>query len=261
MIFKTQHWKRAFLSSDKLLRLAGQSLRDEYDRFFDERLVASLVVVAAFWMVCLVAWIQKIAGYNPDPRFWTLLSLFVTAYGGFEVFRLRPQLRRLRQRARGDRRVAQILERMRSKGFVALQELPASGFMIDHVIVGPSGVYAIETKSWNAFGSGTIDCQNDTELLLSGRVRDGRALQQARDAAGAIQLQLKDQLREHRPVKGLLVFAGDWTIECQADHLDVDVVAAEELENYLDERQPQLTGREIADICSHLERVAREINL
>jgi hypothetical protein len=67
---------------------------------------------------------------------------------------------------------------------------------------------------------------------------------------------LKDQLQEHRPVKGLLVFAGDWTIQCQADHLDVDVVAADELQDYLDEQQPQLTGREIADICSHLEQAA-----
>lgn len=233
--------------------MAGQSLRDDYDRFFDERLVASFVVVIAFWMVCIVAWIQRMAGHNPDPRFWTLLSLFVTAYGGFEVFRLRPALRRLRERKRGDHRVTQLLERLRSKGFVALHDLAATEFKIDHVIVGPSGVYAIESKSWDPFGSGTIDCQNDNELLLSGRVRDGRALQQAREAAQAAQLILKDQLQEHRPVKGLLVFAGDWTIQCQADHLDVDVVSADELESYLDEQQPQLTGREIADICSHLE--------
>lgn len=241
--------------------MAGQSLRDEYDRFFDERLVASFVVVIAFWMVCLVAWIQKFAGHNPDPRFWTLLSLFVTAYGGFEVFRLRPQLRRLRERRRGDHRVTRLLERLRRKGFVALHDLAANEFRIDHIIVGPPGVYAIESKSWNAFGSGTIDCQGDNELLLSGRVRDGRALHQAREAAHAAQLILKDELQERRPVKGLLVFAGDWTIQCQADHLDVDVVAADELEDYFDDQQPQLTGREIADICAHLERSAREINL
>ena len=257
MIFKTQPWKQAFLSSDKFLRLAGQSLRDEHDRFFDERLVAPFVVVIAFWMVCIVAWIQKIAGHNPDPRFWTLLSLFVTVYGGFEVFRLRPHLRRLRERRRGDHRVIRLLERLRRKGFVALHDLAANRFKIDHVIVGPAGVFAIEAKSWNTFGSRTIDCQNDSELLLAGRIRDGRALQQAREAAAALQLTLKDQLRDHRPVKGLLVFAGDWTVQCQADHLDIDVLAAEEIEDYFDEQQPQLTGREVADICSHLERSAR----
>ena len=256
MVFKAQHWKRAFLSSDKFLLRAGQSLRDEYDRFFDERLVAAFIVVIAFWMVCIVAWIQKIAGHNPDARFWTLLSLFVTAYGGFEVFRLRPALRRLRQRGRSDWRVTQILERMRSKGFVDLDDLPANQLNVGHIVVGPSGVYAIEAKSWNSFGSGTVDCQNDNELLLSGRVRDGRALHQAREAAHAAQLLLKDQLRDHRPVKGLLVFAGDWTIECRPEYLDVDLVAAEDLENYFDEQQPQLTGREIAEICAHLERAA-----
>jgi hypothetical protein len=248
------HWRQAFKLPNNLLRLAGQSLREEYERFFDERFVASLVLMVAFWIVCIVAWIQKIAGHNPDPRFWTLLSFCVTAYGGLQIFRLRPQLRRLHLRKPGERRVAQILERMRSKGFVILNDLPAGAFKTGHVIVGPSGVYIIETKGWDAFGSRVIE-RCDDELLLSGRVRDERALQQTREAARAIQLALKERLREHRPVKGVLVFSGDWTIQCRADHFDVDVVAAEELEDYFDEQQPKLTGKEIANIYSHLERV------
>jgi len=37
----------------------------------------------------------------------------------------------------------------------------------------------------------------------------------------------------------------------------VDVITADQLENYFERQQPELTSKEIADICSHLECSAR----
>lgn len=252
MISKVRNLKQFSAASDKLLHFVGQSLRADYDRLFDDRFVAFLVLMITFWMVCIVAWVQKIAGHNPDPRFWTLLSLFVTAYGGFQIFRLRPQLRRLRK---GERCVDEALDRIRAKGFSVFHDLPAPGFSVDHVVVGPSGVYALETKMRN--GADPIRYQNDNELLLGGKINDNPALRLTRAAAHAVQEELKEKLHEAYWVKPVLVFVGNRPVDQAMGDFSVDVITSNDLEDYFDRQQPEITDTEIAQICSQLERSAR----
>ncbi|MEY2525872.1 MAG: hypothetical protein QOE73_643 [Verrucomicrobiota bacterium] len=255
MAFEKGKLKHVSVLPDKLLRSAGQSLRQEYDRLFDERFIAYFVVVVAFWLVCIVAWVQKFAGLTPGPSFWTLLSLCVTAYGGFQAFRLRPQLRHLRFGEAGERRFAEALDRIRAKGFAVFHNVPANGFNIGYVVVGFSGVYAIETKTRH--GADTIHYQNDNELLLGGKINDSPALRQARGSAYAIHAQLKEHLHEAYWVKPVLVFVGSRRVRQPAGDYSVDVITADGLENYLDRQKPELTSIAVTDICSHLERSAQ----
>ena len=240
----------------KLLRIAGQSLREKAERQFDD-FVPYLMIVFAFWIVCLVEWMQKIVGEHPTPGFWMFLSLLVTCYGGVRAFRLYPQLRNVRLGERGERRVAEILDRIQSKGFVVFHDLPENGSKIGHVVVGSTGIYAIETKAWNAIGSRTIDYQTENEVVLGGRITDRRVLRQVRGSARAVHLQLKEHLHENYWVKPLLVFLGDWRVRRQAGDFVVAVLTADQLEDYFDREQPELTSREIMHIGSHLKRSAR----
>ena len=65
--------------------------------------------------------------------------------------------------AEGEERMARILSLLPSR-YVVFHGVPSrswgGGNDIDHVVIGPSGVYAIETKNW----SGTVKLEND-ELL------------------------------------------------------------------------------------------------
>jgi hypothetical protein len=233
--------------------MAGESQRDQTGRRFDD-FVPYLMIVFAFWIVSLVEWAQKIGGQNPDPRFWTLLSLLITAYGGFQVFRLSPPLRRPHPGQRDDGRVLEILERVVSKGFVIYNDLFKNDSDIDHLVVGPSGIYAIEMKVWNPFGSRTINYRDENELLVGGRITDGRALRHARDAVRALRLSLKEHLHQDYPLTGLIVFVGDWRVNSQGTDVEVPVITGDQLESYLEQQPPQLTTEQIAQICSHLER-------
>jgi hypothetical protein len=250
-----EKWKQATVFPDKILRTAGQSIRQEYDRLFDEKFVASLVVIVAFWIVCLVAWIQKFAGHTPDPGFWTFLSLVVTAYGGFQIFRLRPQLRRLRFGGAGERRVEEALNRVRAKGFAVFHDFVANGHSVDHVVVGTSGVYAIETKT--RVGADVVHYQNDNELLLGGKINDSPALREARGSAYAVHAQLNEQLDQAYWVKPVLVFVGSRQVEQPAGDYSVDVVTADDLESYFDRQAPEMTEADVAYICSYLQRAAQ----
>jgi hypothetical protein len=237
---------------------ARQSRRNEIDRLRDERLLPLLLFMFAFWLVCAVEWTQTIAGTAPDPRFWTLLSLIVTLYGGVQVFRLHGRLGHVATSKQANQKVFEILDRIRSKGFVAFHGLAGTSRNIDHVVVGPTGVYTIESKARS--GSGTIDYRSDDELVFAGRIKDGRPLHQARSSAHAVQTRLNENLDESYRVKALVVFLGDWRVHREREDFSVEVTTADQLEDYFDTQPPELTSKEIAQICSRLN-VWREADL
>lgn len=241
--------------SGQRLQLAGQSLREKSERLFDDRFFPYLLLITfAFWIVCLVEWTQKIAGAHPDPRFWMLMSILLTIYGGSRVYRLYPKLGRLHFGGRRQQNIAEILDRIRAKGFVALHAVSHNGFNVDHIVVGPSGLYAIETKTRT--GSGTIEYRGDQELLLNGRINDSPAVRQARTSAQAAHLHLKERLHECYWVNPLLVFTGEWRVQQSSRDFAIDVIMEDQLEDYFDRQQSELTSAEIAHICSQLERSA-----
>lgn len=71
---------------------------------------------------------------------WFLLSVR-------KIARIRPQLRQAREGLAAELAVAQYLTAAAENGYPVLHDLPADGFNIDHVVIGHSAVFAIETKS------------------------------------------------------------------------------------------------------------------
>jgi hypothetical protein len=81
--------------------------------------------------------------------------------------------------AAGERRTATYLKPLEEAGFIVLHDrrVPGSRANIDHVAIGPGGVWVIETKSWR----GKISIEND-EIVLNGW-RQGAVDQALRNAA------------------------------------------------------------------------------
>ena len=146
--------------------------------------------------------------------------------------------------------MADILEAMRSKGFVACHNLVSEGTAIDHVVVGPAGIFTITAKL--RCGSGVIDYRNDEELIFADRIKDGRPLRHARAAARAVQCQLNRHFDPAPVAKPLLVFLGDWTVQRAGENLAVEVLTAKQLEDYLDTQRPEFSGQEISQLVAAL---------
>jgi Nuclease-related domain len=253
--FKNPFFKGLATYPIHLRHFASQSLQHEIDRVSDEQILPLLLIMFAFWIVCAVEWTQRFAGAVPDPRFWSCLSLLVTFYGGFQIFRLRSRLPQLPQRKQGVGQVTDCLERIRSKGFVACHNVTGEGRKIDHVVVGPAGVYTVEARARS--GSGIIEYRSDDELIFADRIIDGRPLREARAAAQAVQARLNQKFGESYAVQPLVVFLGDWRVHRQEGDFAVEVTTADQLEDYFDTQRPELTGKEIAEIYSALTSSGR----
>ena len=80
-----------------------------------------------------------------------LVGLAVAALAGWRL-RFRPsEVARSWQRgAAGERRTAGLLRRLQGEGFVVFHDLaiPGSRANIDHLVVGPTGVFVIDSKQW-----------------------------------------------------------------------------------------------------------------
>jgi Nuclease-related domain len=81
-----------------------------------------------------------------------LVGLVVTALVAWRLrFRPSEQVMAWRLGAEGERRTARLLERLTRDGFVVFHDLavPGSPANVDHLVVGPSGVFVIDSKQWS----------------------------------------------------------------------------------------------------------------
>ena len=75
--------------------------------------------------------------------------------------------------ARGEERVAGILQKL-PDGYHVFNDFVACGKHVDHVVVGPGGVFAVETKFWR--GKVTVE---EGRILLDGQLPDRSPVAQA----------------------------------------------------------------------------------
>ena len=80
-----------------------------------------------------------------------LPGLAVAALVGWRLrFRPSEQARTWQRGAHGERRTARLLDRLTRDGYVVFHDLavPGSPANVDHLLIGPSGVFVIDTKQW-----------------------------------------------------------------------------------------------------------------
>jgi Nuclease-related domain len=80
-----------------------------------------------------------------------LAGLAVAALVGWRLrFRPSTQARAWQRGAQGERDTARLLDRLGHDGYVILHDLamPNSPANLDHLVVGPSGVFVIDSKQW-----------------------------------------------------------------------------------------------------------------
>ena len=122
---------------------------------------------------------------------WAGCMAMVAALGVLVLLTEVPDLHRAyRKGAEGERTAGRHLDGLGEAGFVALHDrrVPGYGGNLDHVVIGPTGVWAVETKALR----GKVQIEGD-ELRI-GKWPQDRAIDQVYKEAVAIQVALRDLL-------------------------------------------------------------------
>ena len=105
----------------------------------------------------------------------------------------------------GELEVERILKQLPDEYLIIADLLKPSGGNIDFVVVGPTGIFALEVKKWSRSNRISFD---GTDLTFNGKHWKNNPLKQARGNAIELGLYLRKKLNEHHIfVNSLVVFA------------------------------------------------------
>ena len=236
-------------------RRAGESLRERREKMVDDRVLPLISVVVAFWVVYFIQQLQQWSHTGPQAQLWLCIAIVATMVATIRFWRLLPIARHFNRGERGERHVADMLEELRSEGYKPVHDIVGNGFNIDHVIVGPGGVFAIETKYRS--GKGQITFRNTEGILVGGRLEEKDCLKQGRANAATVSDLIRENCGRREWVTPIVVFVGDWKIRDEWHETNTRVFTPDRLSPYIRNQQPRLTRKEIELIASHLERSAK----
>lgn len=122
--------------------------------------------------------------------------------------------------ARGEEHVAALLATLPA-GYHVFHDFAAGGHRVDHVVVGPTGIFSVETKCWR----GTVTVEED-EILVNGHLPDRSPRAQATREAAAVQAALDRAGWTTDAVKPVVCFASDTFAEARRQIGTVTVLNA-----------------------------------
>lgn len=236
-------------------RRAGESIRERRENLIDDKLPPIVFLPFLFWFVWLTTKLQQSNQLFRQSSFWLGVAITATGIAAIWFRNLIPIARRLNRGERGELHVADVLDDLRSDGYRPIHDIVGKNFNIDHVLVGPGGVFAIETKFRS--GAGKITFQNGEGLFVDGHLEEKDCLKQARGNALAVSNLIKENCDRREWVTPLVIFVGEWQVKDDWRDTDTRVLTPDRLPRYIRNQQPRLRKSEIDLIASHLQRSAR----
>jgi hypothetical protein len=243
---------------DKPLRLPGQSLQEERDKLYEDKIEQPALFVALLFVIMVLEWWRSYSGLKPSPGLFTLLFVLALGFFGWRVWRLRPRFRALRQGLEGERVVGQFLERLREQGYQVFHDLIGEGFNVDHVAVGPAGVFTIETKTWSKPARGEPLLEFDGERLVAAGYEPERdPIVQAKAQASWLQRLVEETAGRRVTVRPVVVFPGWFVKQSKGSTREVWVLEPKALPGFLAHEAVDLPSDDVKLISFHLSRFIR----
>lgn len=188
--------------------------------------------------------------------FANMIILSVLIYKLVKALNLR---RKIRLGYDGEMMVGQQLNLLIN--FRAYHDFQAEGFNIDHILVGYSGVFAVETKTRSKPVRGRK--QADAKIVYDGeKLRfpgwsESESLQQAADQAEYLSKWIYNETGERVYVGPVLVFPG-WFVERTAPP-KIHVINDKQVRWIKGRSDRALSGKTVERICEKLEKKCRNI--
>ncbi len=246
---------------DAPLRNPGQSVEDEafnlrYDEVFTPLMIAVFLVLLA-----LLEWLRSYRAIPPTPLLHSTAAVAAVTYAAFRIWRARPKLTQLRQALDGERSVGQFLERLRQDGYQVFHDVIGEGFNIDHVVIGPAGVFSLETKTFSKPRRGESKIQFDgAKILVNGFSPDRDPVIQAKAQAAWLRELLSESAGKKYQVRPVVLFPGWFVQRSKPSTKELWVLNPKAFPEFLDHEPSILSDSDIKLASFHLSRFIRSSN-
>jgi hypothetical protein len=194
-------------------RTPGQSVEEERNRILSEVVDQWLLMALVMVVFAALEWFRWARDIKPEPGLFTAFAIAVCAVATWRVWRVIPKLRELKLARDGELAVGQFLEELRSHGYRVFHDLVGESFNVDHVIIGPAGIFTIETKTWSKPVKGPAEINFDGKSIKrNGLEPDRNPVIQARAQASWIRNLLDESFGSSPYVKPVVLFPGWYVV-------------------------------------------------
>lgn len=245
------------------LRPSGQSLVEKTNNIFEKMTIHLLWISLVVFMV-FNEWIRYYFNTPPNPVVWSFIAIIIIVYFGNKIYRGRKEIENIKLGQYGEEVVGEFLDELREKGYKVFHavvcESKGKKFDIDHVIVGPGGVFTIEVKTISKKVNQKI-FYNGTDIKIAGFSPDRNPILQARSQKDWLENFIKENAKMKVKVMPVILYPGWYVRNENSINSDVQVLNPIIFLIRLNNNKDFLSTDQINLIASHIENYNRKFNL
>jgi hypothetical protein len=210
--------RRSPLDGKRLANLPGQQLTNRINGHGDNLLLAGILMYLSFpamllaWAISRVRW--ETVHFRTIDGLFVIGGLGLFAFGMWRFVVHWDARTRARDGLVAEQMTGQLLNRLIGPDCIVAHDLPCEGFNIDHIVIAPRAVYAVETKSFRKPRGSANDSHYkvtfDGEALRFPDWRDDAPVIQARRQAKWLARYLSESLGREIPVIPAIALPGWW---------------------------------------------------
>jgi len=245
---------------EKLLRPPGYSLQLKLEDLNDAFMTW---FIAAFLFSVLVVIFPQTRPADVWAPFTSMIIFGLIAVGCTIVaLRKLNQIHNHRRGLLGEQAVAEQLQSLATSGYRVFHDILKDGNgNIDHAVVGPAGVFAIETK-YRTKQPGQAGEQDHKAEFDGTKIQfpsgyDAKAPEQARQNARWLATMLSKATGKPVTVQPIVALPG-WWVTLKANS-DVKVLSGKQIPGFIAKEPAQLSGQVIQQISYQLEQRCRDV--
>ena len=259
---RRQKGKKSPLSGH-LLRSPGTSLQARIENL-NLDIMAYIAVFPTFPLLIYSVYLPLMQAEKTTnlSDFIILASVFgVFLWVGFKVYRLMTERNNCRLGLDAEMAVGQELNQLMAEGCRVYHDFPAENFNIDHIVVGPMGVFAVETKGRTKAlkRKGKVDATvtYDGKLLQFPNSYETEPLLQAQRQADWLRVWLTSAVGDSVYTQPVLALPG-WYVVRKADR-PIKVISGKEAYSLAKPSGIHLSDEMVKRIAHQVEQRCRDV--
>ena len=214
----------------------------------------------ALTAMAAVEWMRAYYGTPPSPEIYTIAAAMAIAFLAYRLSQAASRNRRLTQGLQGERAVGQFLDHLRAKGYQVFHDIPAEGFNVDHVVIGRTGVFTVETKTWSKPSRGRAQLRFDgRHIYRENGQAITRPIEQARAQAAWLRNLLLEGTGKELRVFPIVAIPGWYIDQPRAALQDIWVLEPKALVKFLQNEPSRLDVETVRLAAFFLSRFVRSI--